>query len=72
MSFVIFPSGCGDSLADFWSWGAHEAQLRCPSDVIGDMYMKMRYQGGPLILSLLTTHTMFTMGIFPYQEKFPW
>jgi len=34
-----------------------------------DMYMKMRYQDG---LSLLTTQTMVTMGIFPYQEKFPW
>ena len=70
MKFVFFFStGCGDSVADFWGWDAHEAQLRCSNDVSGDMYMKMRYQDGPWSL---TTHTMVTMGIFPYQEKFPW
>ena len=37
MNFVVFPPGCGDSVADFWGWGAHEAQLRCPDDVSGDM-----------------------------------
>ena len=57
------------SVANFWGWGPHVAQLRCPDDVSGDMYMKMRYQDGPLSLSLLTTQTM---GIFPYQEKFLW
>ena len=62
-----FPSCCGDSVAEFWGWGAHEAQLSCPDVVSGDMYVKM-YQDGPLSLSLLTTQTM---GIFPYQEKFP-
>ena len=66
-NFVVFLSGCGDSVADFRGWGAHEAQLRCPSDVSGYMYLKMRYQYGPLSLSLLTNQT-----IFPYQEKFPW
>ena len=60
MNFVVFPPGCG----------AHEAPLRCPNDVSGNMYMKMRYQDGPLSLSLLTTQTMVTMGIYPYQEKF--
>jgi len=40
--------------------------------VSGDMYMKMRYQDGPLSLILLTTQTMVTMEIFPYQEKSPW
>ena len=38
-NFVVFPPGCGDSLA-------HEARLRCPKGVSGDMYMKMRYQDG--------------------------
>jgi len=71
-NFVVFPPGCGDSAADFWGWDAHEAQLRCPNDVSGDMYMKMRCQDGPLSLNLLTTQTMVTMRIFPYQEKFPW
>ena len=72
MNFVVFPPGCGDSVADFWGWDAYEARLRCPDEVSGDMYMKMRYQDVPLSLSLLTTQTMVTMGIFPYQEKFPW
>jgi len=62
---MVFPPGCGDSAADFGGWGAHEARLCCPDDVSGDMYVKMS-------LSLLTTQTMVTMGIFPYQEKFPW
>ena len=72
MNFVVFPPSCGDSVADFWGWDAHEARIFCPIDVSGDMYMKMRYQDGPLSLNLLTTQTMVTMGIFPYQEKFPW
>ena len=71
-NFMVFPFGCGDSVADFWGWDAHEAQLHCPNGVSGDMYTKMRYQDGPLSLNLLTTQTIVTMGIFPYQEKFPW
>jgi len=27
------PPGCGGSVADFWGWDAHEAQLRCPDGV---------------------------------------
>ena len=37
MNFCGFSSGCGDSVADFWGWDAHEARLRCPDDVSGDM-----------------------------------
>ena len=69
MNLVVFPPGCGDSAADFWGWGAHEAQLSCPSAVSGDMHMKISYQDGPLSLSLLITQTMVTMGNFPYQEN---
>ena len=36
-TFVCFPPGCGDSVADFWGSDAHEARLRCPYDVSGDM-----------------------------------
>jgi hypothetical protein len=25
-------------LSDFWGWGAHRAQLRCPNDVSDDIY----------------------------------
>ena len=68
MNFVVFPPGCGDSVADFWVWDARKVQLRCANDVSGDMCMKVRYQDGALSLSLRTTQTMVTMGIFPY----PW
>ena len=37
MNFRGFPPGCGDSVADSWGWDAHEARLRCPDDVSGDM-----------------------------------
>ena len=37
MNFVVFPPGCGYSVADFWGWVAHEARLRCPDEVSGDM-----------------------------------
>jgi len=36
-NFVVFPPGCGYSVADFWGWDAHEARLRCPDEVSGDM-----------------------------------
>ena len=66
-----FFSGCGDSVADFWGWDAHEALLRCPDDVSGDM-QEDEITGGALRLNLLTTQTMVTTGIFPCKEKFPW
>jgi hypothetical protein len=37
MDFVVFPPGHGSSVTDFWGWDAHEAQLRCPDDVSGDI-----------------------------------
>ena len=37
MNFRGFPPDCGDSVVDFWVWDAHEARLRCPDDVSGDM-----------------------------------
>jgi hypothetical protein len=47
MDFVDFPPGCGRSVTDFWGWEAHEAQLRCPDEVDGDIRMNMKYQEGP-------------------------
>ena len=70
MNFSGFPPGCGDSVADFWGWDAHEARLRCPDDVSGDM-QEDEIPGGALSLNLLTTQTMVTTGIFPCKEKFP-
>ena len=71
MNFRGFPCGCGDSVAEFWGRDAHEVQQRCPDDVCGDM-QEDEIPGGALSLSLLTTQTMVTTGIFPCKEKFPW
>ena len=71
MNFRGFPPGCSDSVADFWGWDAHEARLRCPDDVSGDM-QEDEILGWALSLSLLTIQTMVTTGIFPCKEKFPW
>jgi len=71
MNFRGFPPGCGECVADFWGWGAHEARLRCPDDVSGDM-QEGEIPGGVLSLNLLTTQTLVTTGIFPCKEKFPW
>ena len=54
MNFRGFPPGCGDSVADFWVWDAHEARLRCPNDVSGDM-QEDEIAGGALSLNLLFT-----------------
>ena len=71
MNFVVFPPGCGDSVADFWGWDAHEARLRYPDDVSGDM-QEDEIPGGALSLNQLTTQTMVTKGIFPCKEKSSW
>ena len=70
MNFRGFPPGCGDIVADFWGWDAHEARLRCADDMSGDM-QEDEIPGGALSLNLLTTQTMVTAGIFPCKEKFP-
>ena len=70
MNFRGFSPGCGDSVADFWGWDAHEARIRCPDDMSGDM-QEDEISEGVLSLNLLTTHTMATTGIFPCKEKFP-
>ena len=65
MNFRGLPPGCGDSLADFWGWDAHQARLRCPDDVSGDM-QEDEIPGGALSLNLLTTQTM--QGKIPMVE----
>jgi hypothetical protein len=37
MDFVVSPLGCGRSVTDVYGWDAHEAQLRCPDEVDGDI-----------------------------------
>jgi len=34
---VVFPPRHGRSVTDFCGWDAHEARLRCPDDVSGDI-----------------------------------
>jgi len=53
MNFRGFPPGCGNSVADFWGWDAHEARLRCPDVVSGDM-QEDEIQGGGHSLYLET------------------
>ena len=69
-TFVVPPPGWGGSVTDFWGWDAHEAQLRCPDGVRGDIEGD-EVLGGALSLDLLTTQTMVTTGILPLQGKFP-
>jgi hypothetical protein len=38
IDLVVPPPSCGRSVTDFWGWGAHRAQLRCPDDVSDDVY----------------------------------
>jgi hypothetical protein len=39
MDFAVSPPGCGRSVTDFWGGDAHEAQLRCPDEVDGDIWI---------------------------------
>ena len=69
MNFRGFPPGCGDSVAH-WGSDEHEALLRCPDDVSGDM-QEDEIPGRALNLNLLTNQIMVTTGIFPCKEKYP-
>jgi hypothetical protein len=56
------------SVTDFSGWDAHEARLRRPDDVSGDIW-RWNARGA---LNLPTIQTMVTMGILPPKGKFPW
>jgi hypothetical protein len=45
MDFVVSPPGCGRSVTDFWGWYAHEAQLRCPNEVGGGIWIWITRRG---------------------------
>jgi hypothetical protein len=68
--FVVPPPGCGRSVTDFWGWGAHRVQLRCPDYVSNDMYER-GVPGGALNLNSTDYPDMVAMGIFSCKEKFP-
>jgi len=68
VDFVVFPPGHGRSVTDFCGWDAHEAHLRCPDDVSGDI-------GGCSARRALKrkfyqhSKTMVTAGILPLREN---
>jgi len=68
MDFVVLPPEHGRSVTDVWGWDAHEAGLRCPDDVSGDI-------GGCSATRALKpkfcqpTQTMVTVGILPFREN---
>jgi hypothetical protein len=45
MDFIVSPPGCGRSVTDFWGLNAHEAQLRCPNEVDGDIWIWITRRG---------------------------
>ena len=65
VDFVVLLPGHGSSVTDFCGWDAHEAQLRCPDYVSGDI-------GGCSARRALkpkfyqTTQIMVTAGILPH------
>jgi hypothetical protein len=66
LDFVVFPPGHGSSVTDFWGWDAHEAQLRFPDDVSGDI-------GGWSARSALKpkpTQIMVTAGVLLFKKNF--
>ena len=65
VDFVVFPPGHGRSVTDFSGWDAHEARLRCPDDVSGDLEDVV--PGGPL--NLISTNLPRPAGILPFREN---
>jgi len=64
---MVLPPGHGRSVTDFWGWDAHEAQLRCPDDVSGDIgRCSARRALKPKFYQ--PTQTMVTAGILPFRE----
>ena len=68
VDFVVLPPEHGSSVTNFWGWDAHEAQLRCPDDVSGDI-------GGCSARRALkpkfyqSTQTMVTAGISLFRKN---
>ena len=68
VDFVVLPPGYGRSVTDFWGWDAHEAQLRCPDDVSGDIGVcSTRRALKPKFYQ--PTQTMVAAGILPFREN---
>ena len=63
-TLVVPTPGCGGSVNDFWGWDAHEAQLRCPDGVRGDI-LGNEVPGGALSLP----RPWSPRGSSPYKEN---
>jgi hypothetical protein len=68
IDFVVPLPGCGRSETDFWGWGVHRAQLRCPDDVSDDMYER-GVPGGALNLNSTGYPHHGRYGDLPLQGK---
>ena len=68
VDFVVLPPGHDRSVTDFWGWDAHDARLRYPDDVSGNI-------GGCNARRALKpkfyqpTQTMVTAGILHFREN---
>jgi hypothetical protein len=69
MDFVVSPPDCDPSITDFWGWDARKAQLRCPREVDGDIWIWSTRRG---LKPKFYYATMVTMGIFPFKKKSTW
>jgi hypothetical protein len=70
IDFVVPAPVFGQSVTDFWGWGIHRAQLRCPDDVSDDMY-EGGEPGGALNLNSTNYPDHGRYGDFPLQGKIP-
>ena len=68
VDFVVLPPGHDSSVTDFRRSDAHEAQLRCPDDVSGDIGVRSARRA---LNSKLyqPTEIMVTAGILPFKEN---
>jgi hypothetical protein len=71
IDFVVPPPGCGWSVTDFWGWGAHRAQLRCPDDMSYDDICERGVPEGALNLSSASYPGHAYCGSLPLQGKIP-
>jgi hypothetical protein len=71
MDFFVSPPGCGRIVTDFRRWDAQEAQLRCPEEVDGDIWI-WSTRRGIIPKFYWTTQTMVTMGIFHFKANSAW
>jgi hypothetical protein len=67
----FFPHpGCGRNVTDFWGWGAHRAQLRCPDNASDDLF-ELGTPGGALNLNSTRYPDDGRYGYLTLQGKIP-